>query len=93
MSSIEVAFAASQASCHHDFKIIPTRANRAGAPKQPAENPQAASGNSDPESKTSDALICRVNAKLLFELDRCARFFKLLLNGFSVIFRCAFLNG
>jgi hypothetical protein len=57
MSSIEVVIAASQASGYHDFKIFPVRTNRAGAPKQPAENPQAVFGSSDAGANAPAILI------------------------------------
>ena len=93
MSSFEVASAASQASGYHDFKIFPARTNRAGAPKQPAEYPRAAFSNSNPGASAPAILICRFSAKLLFELNFCACFLKLLFEAFSVVLGCTFLNG
>jgi len=93
MSSIEAASVAGQAPGYHDFKILPARTNRAGAPKQPAEIPQAVSGNSDAGELTPAILICRFSTKLLLELDSCACFLKLLLEAFSVVLGYAFFNS
>lgn len=64
----------------------PAQTKCAGASKQPAENPQAASSFSNLETEVSKALIADLKIKLLLELDCSTCFFKLLLEALGVVF-------
>ena len=74
-------------------QIFASRTILAGALKQPAGIPPAASCNSVPGTWVPGACISRCSDKLLLELDRCAGLFKLLLEVFGFVLGYTFLDG